>query len=269
MNILDSIILGIVQGLTEFIPVSSSAHLILVRDLLKIPFGPDDLAYDAILQLASVLALIWFFRKDISEIIQNIFRVIFGKAQYIAPSDIRLVGALILGTIPAVIAGLFLEGFMETTFRSPWVIVTTLIVGAGLLFFADRFGKQGEKIDWKKGFIIGLFQCLALIPGMSRSGSTISGARILGLSREEAARFSFILAFPIILGSGVKKLIELFSNYGIAVLSTEIVIGFLASLVVSYLSVRFFIEYVKKHSLNVFVVYRIALAIVLVIWLTV
>ncbi|MFA6341209.1 MAG: undecaprenyl-diphosphate phosphatase, partial [Candidatus Paceibacterota bacterium] len=205
MTIFDSIILGLVQGLAEFIPISSSGHLIIARDLFGW-HGSSDLSFDAILQLATGLALVAYFHKDIWRLICSFFHMISGKIT--EKRDRTMILAIILGTIPAVIFGLLLEKYMETTFRSAVLVAVGLIIGSIFMYLAEKFSKQDKEISVKKGVWIGLSQCLALVPGFSRSGATISGGLIAGLNREEAARFSFLLSIPIILGSGSKKLLD-------------------------------------------------------------
>ena len=206
MTIIDSIILGVIQGLAEFLPISSSGHLIIARDLFGW-HGSTDLAFDAVLQLATVIALIVYFHKDIWRHVKAFISIIRGKV--VEQKDKIMVWAIIIGTIPAVIAGMILEKYMETTFRSAVLVCIILIIGSAVMYLAEKFAVQNEELTVKKGIWIGLFQCLALVPGFSRSGATISGGLIFGLTREEAARFSFLLSIPIVFGSGMKKLFEI------------------------------------------------------------
>ena len=169
MSLFEAIILGLVQGLTEFIPVSSSGHLILVRELFGFS-SINDLAFDATLQLATVLGVFVYFSKDLLRLIQ----------------DKQLLGALILGTIPAILLGFPLESYMETIFRNSHIVAAMLILGAGLMYLAEKFATQNKELTPGRGLVIGLFQSLALIPGVSRSGATISGGLLSGLTREAA-----------------------------------------------------------------------------------
>lgn len=261
-------LLGIVQGATEFIPVSSSAHLVVTRAVLGITQSASDLTVDALYQFASVIALIIFFRHDLWRLAQTAYRIAFRR--HVAPKEKTLLYALVVGTIPAIILGLLLEKAMEHQFRGMLVVASTLVAGSALMWCAERMARQNAELSAKKGFLVGLFQALALVPGISRSGATISGGLILGLSREEATRFSFLLSFPILFGSGAKKMLELIAHKNELVSAGftlwPIALGFVASFVVSYIAIRFLIRYVRTHSLSVFIWYRVALALVILLW---
>lgn len=262
-------ILGIVQGATEFIPVSSSAHLVLARAVFGVSQTASDLTVDALYQFASVMALIIFFRHDLWKLACTAYHIAFRRR--VAEKEKTLLYALIIGTVPAVILGLFLESAMEHQFRGMLVVASTLIVGSVLMWCAERMARGNIELTVKKGFLVGLFQSLALVPGISRSGATISGGLILGLSREDATRFSFLLSFPILFGSGMKKIAELVlqkENAATAAIIDfwPVLFGATASFVVSYIAIRFLIRYVRTHSLSVFIWYRVALALVILIW---
>lgn len=258
MDIISGLILGAVQGLTEFLPISSSGHLILVREVLGIQteFG---LSVDAMLQLATSLAILLYFWRDFLDMLISSFNWLRG---HIIPSqDKILIGALVVGTIPAIILGLLLENVMETSFRNAELVAWTLILGAALFWVAERLAKQAQQLNVKRGFWIGMFQALALIPGMSRSGVTIAGGLLLGLTRERATRFAFMLGFPIIFGSGMKKFIELGSNNGFVELGTPLLFSAMTAFAVGILAMHFMVRYLKNHTLNIFIVYRVALAL--------
>src|SRR3989344_159372 len=206
MSLLDAVVLGLVQGITEFLPISSSGHLVLMREWLDIS-QVGALTVDAVLQLATACAVLLYFRKDITRVVATFFQWVSRKP--LDENEKKLLVALMLGTIPAVLAGMLLEDLMETTFRNPMLVALTLIIGSIVLFIAERVGKGDKGIHGRKGLGIGLFKVLALVPGFSRSGATISGGLFLGLSKVEATRFSFLLSIPILLGSGLKKLTEL------------------------------------------------------------
>lgn len=266
MNLSEGIILGLVQGITEFLPISSSGHLILIREFFG--FKTEyDLAIDAVLQLATVLAVLVYFRKDIYALFVSFFRYFSGKQK---ENEKNLLLAVIYGTLPAVVIGLLLETRMETVFRSSFLVAISLLFGSLIMFFAERFYKNKSQLDGdlstlnaKKGLRIGIFQALAVVPGISRSGSTISGGLLSGLSRESSARFSFILSFPIIFGSGLKKFLELSLNGVLLSLSWTFSISFLTSFIVGILAIHFLIKFLKNHSLNIFIFYRIVLAILI------
>lgn len=263
---MSDVFLGLLQGLTEFLPVSSSGHLVLLHAI----FGENgnDLAFDAVLQLATVLAVVIYFRRDIFDIINALLRRL--SRLPVNEKDITLAYALLVGTVPAVVAGLLLESYMETIFRDP-LLVGGVLVGGSVLFAIAEWRYQSSKRDdhmsIRKGLLIGVFQCLALIPGMSRSGASIVGGMFLGLSRSEAARFSFLLAVPIILGSGLKKLLDLMigdTAVDWASLALAATVAFLAGL----FAIHFMLSFVRRHTLWPFIWYRLILAgvVFLIFW---
>ncbi|HMP67193.1 MAG TPA: undecaprenyl-diphosphatase UppP [Candidatus Paceibacterota bacterium] len=256
MEILNFIILGIVQGVTEFLPISSSGHLILAREFLNIQteFG---LTHDAIFQLATTLAVCIYFRKDIYELIKSINN---GDS-----NNKKLLSGIIIGTIPAIFFGFILEGQMDTIFRDVRLVAITMFVGSVIIYFAEIISKQNKELTLKNSFLIGLFQSLALIPGMSRSGMTISGGLFLGLKRESAIRFSFLLSIPILIGSGLKKTLDLFSTGANNDFGILVFVGAIASFVVGIASIHFLISYLKKNTMMVFVIYRIIVGIILLV----
>jgi undecaprenyl-diphosphatase len=238
--------------------------LIVARELLGLPLA-GSISFDAILQLATAVALICYFWRDIWNIISL--------------KNKNLILPLILGTIPAVILGLLLESYMDTYFRGTHVVAIALIVGSVVFFFAERYNHHlglrrplllnqgGDSVTLKQGLMIGLFQCLALVPGFSRSGATISGGLFNRLSREDAARFSFLLSIPIILGSGLKKLFDIYQGGELATLEHSLFIAAIFAFVSGLLAIHFLLKFLKNHSLNYFGVYRILLAIIILIWL--
>jgi undecaprenyl-diphosphatase len=261
MEILLAIVLGFVQGLTEFLPVSSTGHLILVRELFPNAHHANDLAFDAVLHLATTGAIVIYFWKDLLGLLHTALRFL-GRLP-VGERDLALLKALLYGTVPAVILGLLLEDLMENAFRSPLLVALVLVLGSALFAYAEymhaiRGGRAG--LAPMTGFKIGLFQALALIPGMSRSGATISGALILGLSRLEAARFAFLLALPVMLGAGGKKLLDLMAAGG-TTHWTPIAFGALTAFVVGLGAVHFMMRFMRTNTLWPFVWYRLLLAI--------
>ena len=259
MNILEAIILGAVQGVTEFLPISSSGHLLLMRDLLGLQVV-GSLAFDAVLQLATTLAVILYFSQDLWLLMQTALRKL-GRLP-VNPKDLTLLYALLIGTIPAVIAGVFLETYMDTIFRSSLLVAIVLTLGSLLFIYAEWVYYSSvpqNNLTPMTGLKIGLFQCLALIPGMSRSGATIAGGMLLGLSRSEAARFSFLLSIPILLGSGAKKLFELIDVGGDVSLLT-IGVGSVVAFFVGLVSIHFLLTFIRRHTLWPFIWYRLLLA---------
>lgn len=266
MSIFTGIILGFIQGLTEFLPISSSGHLILARQLLFLDIGSteEDLAIDAILQLGTILAVGIYFFNDIKEVIANLFKLVLRRI--ITPEKKNLTLALVVGTVPAIIFGILLESHMETVFRNSKLVALSLILGAGLMYIAEKISKKNKTLTPKKGFIVGLFQALALVPGISRSGATISGGLIVGLNRVEATRFSFLLAFPIITGTGLKKLFDAWGGEAVNILDISLAFGFVTSFLVGLAAIHFLITYLKNHDLKVFIIYRIILAAVVLVF---
>lgn len=271
MSILEAIALGVVQGLTEFLPISSTAHLRIVPALL----GWDDpgAAFTAVIQIGTLVAVLYYFYGDLVRIasatVQNTLR---GKP--FESFDSRMGYMMAIGTIPIVLMGLLLKTYIETSFRSLYVIAATLIALALALMLAEWFinGKRarGEKmkemedLSWFEAVVVGLVQCLALVPGASRSGVTITGGLFLGMTRETAARFSFLLSLPSIFAAGVYQLFKardaLFatSENALALLIATVVSG-----VVGYYSIAFLLNYLKKNSTYLFIAYRVALGLLL------
>ncbi len=259
MSIINAIFLGIIQGATEFLPVSSSGHLVLAHTI----FGADgtaDLAFDAILQLATALAVVVYFRRDLITMTHTFFRKLARLP--VNEKEMNLIYAIVIGTIPGILLGLSLESLMETLFRNPLMVAGVLVAGSFLFVVAEWLvlsKPREESLGLKKGLYIGLFQSLALMPGMSRSGATISGGMLLGLSRTEAARFSFLLSIPIIVGAGLKKLLDLLTS------STPIdwlplIVSASIAFFVGLFAIHFMLAFVRKHTLWPFVWYRLILA---------
>jgi undecaprenyl-diphosphatase len=264
MQIIQSIILGIVQGASEFIPVSSSGHLLVARKLLGMPLE-GGLAFDAVLQLATAGALVVYFRKDIMQLIVSFIALI--RRKKVETDQKTLLWAIILGSIPAVIFGLMLEKTMDTIFRNIHLVAYALIAGSFLFYTAERWGSQVKKLTIFRGVGIGLFQCLALIPGVSRSGATISGGLFFGLTRSDASRFSFLLSAPILIGSGLKKLFEIIKIGELHSVGIDLLCGSAVAFIVGYFAIDFLITYLKKNTLTVFIVYRVLFAFALLFFM--
>ena len=259
MGIFDAILLGVVQGITEFLPISSTGHLILARELFGLD-GTDALAFDAVLHLATAGAVLVYFSREVSLLMNTALRKL-GRLP-VNERDLTLLYALLIATIPAVILGLLLESYMESYFRSPLLVAGVLVAGS-ILFMYGEWVYQNEprrnELSLSKAFKIGLFQSLALIPGMSRSGASIAGGMILGLTRYEAARFAFLLAIPVILGAGGKKLIELIQSSD-AVPWVAVSVGAVAAFLTGLAAVHFLLGFVRRNTLWPFIWYRVLLA---------
>lgn len=264
MDIISGVILGVVQGITEFLPVSSTGHLIITQAVLRIE-SDLSLAFDAILHFSTALAVIVYFFDDILSLFQTVIKKL-GRLP-VNEKDIMMVKALAIGTIPAVILGLLLESYMATLFRNPILVALALIVGSIFFMFAEYKYQNNfhtGEFNTKTGLKIGLFQTLALIPGMSRSGSTIAGAMLLGFSRSDSARFSFLLAIPLILGAGSKQILELLSS-PVEIVWLPMIIGAVVAFVVALLAIHFMITFIRNHSLWPFIWYRITLAALILV----
>ncbi|MBL0225822.1 MAG: undecaprenyl-diphosphatase UppP [Geobacteraceae bacterium] len=257
MNILHAAVLGALQGFTEVLPISSSAHLILVPWLLQWP--ESGLTFDVALHLGTFIALTIYFRRDIVEMTSAFFEALASRS-FDTPAK-RLPFLIIAATVPAAVMGKLLEDPLEEIFRSnPLLIASILIVFGIILGIADIAGRKRlamNEIRPASAMTIGLLQCLALIPGVSRSGITITAGLMLGFTRESAARFSFLLSLPIVAGAALLKIVHL-AGHGIpAGEGLPMLVGILVSAVTGYISVAFLLKFVQKHSISPFVWYRV------------
>ncbi|WP_324615197.1 undecaprenyl-diphosphate phosphatase [Nesterenkonia sedimenti] len=269
MQWIEAIILGLVQGLTEFLPISSSAHLRIVGEFLPGAQDPGA-AFTAISQLGTEAAVLVFFWRDILRILKAWFAAVFGGGSHNDP-DARMGWLIIVGTIPIVVLGLLLEDFIMSTFRSLWIVATMLIAFGILLGFADHLGKQRkplEKLSIRDGIIFGFAQAMALIPGVSRSGGTITAGLFMGYTREAAARYSFLLAIPAVFGSGFYKLIGAFGEQSGPYTMSQTAVATLVGFIVAYVIIGWFLNYVSRNTYNLFVGYRILLGLFVYIMLS-
>jgi undecaprenyl-diphosphatase len=260
MDIFTAIFLGILQGITEFVPISSSAHLLLAQDFLVVD-TVNYLAFSAILHLATTAAIIIYFWADILVLVQTAIRKL-GRLP-VNEKDSVLLYALLAGTIPAVIIGLSFQEIITTIFHAPISIAVMLFVSALFFMYAEwryYINPPHGTLTVKNGILVGLFQALALLPGFSRSGSALAGGMLLGLTRVEAARFSFLLAIPITLGVGMKMLLELIINGG-PVSWLVILVGAITSFMTALLVIHFFLSFIRKYTLWPFIWYKIVLSV--------
>ncbi len=271
-TILQALIMGIVQGLTEFLPVSSSGHLILVPYLA----GWDDafitsLAFSVMLHLGTLVALLVYFRSDWLRLIPAGIAALRERS-FAGDEDRRLAWLLVASTIPAAVVGLLFEDVIETSFRQEGLVAITLVVGGLILLFADRFGASSRSISeltFPIAFGIGIAQALALVPGISRSGISIAAGRMVGMDRGSAARFAFLMATPITAGAGLFEARRLLTgDVAVGASLAPLVVGMVAALVSGLVAIHFMLGFLRKRSLDVFVWYRFALAaVVLIVWL--
>ena len=286
MDIIQSIVLGTTQGITEFLPISSSAHLVLVPYLSR--WQDQGLVFDVALHFGTLLAIIIYFWQDWTSIIaraisrkkQDTSNKIQtnSKSQISTPNEANsaskaneaksypknLLWILLVATIPGAIAGMILEKQAESVFRSPILIATNLIVFGLIIWLIDKYSKKSFKLstlNFKLAIFIGLAQMLAIIPGVSRSGSTMSAGRIIGLNRPDSARFSFLLAAPIMLGSALFEARHLAS----ITLDASFFIGIISSLVFGLIAIKYLLQYLQKGNYAIFTWYRVILAIIVIV----
>lgn len=260
MTVIQIVVLAIVQGLTEFLPVSSSGHLVLVPYLMD--WVDQGLAFDVAVHFGSLVAVVIFFRKDIASLLSGGLQVVGGNVQ---TPESRMALAIALGTVPAAVAGLLFASWIEANLRDPAVIVFTLSGFGILMALADRFGRRARvfaSIGYKDAIIIGCAQALSLVPGTSRSGITITAARILGFKRQDAARFSFLLSAPVIFLAVVYKIVELMADSA-SIAWGQLGLGALVACFVAYLAIEIFMRVVTRIGLAPFAIYRVILAAII------
>lgn len=263
MELFQAFILGMVQGLGEFLPISSSAHLIITPYL----FGwPDQgLAFDIALHWGTLIAVLAYFRKDVWNLARGFVHSLLPKTRNFKDNIYqKLSWLVIVATIPAAVIGKIFESEVETAFRNPILIATTLAVVGFILLIADKYGhklKSLEKSTWGNAIVIGLAQAVAIIPGISRSGATITAGLMQGFTREAAAKFSFLMSVPIILGAGIIKIpdISQIENHG------PVIVGFLSAMIFGFLAIKYMLRYIATKSFAVFAWYRFALAAVIIV----
>jgi undecaprenyl-diphosphatase len=267
VNLPAAILLGIVQGLTEFLPVSSSAHLILARTFFGWETPPEfGLAFDVALHIGTLGAILLYFRREVMGMAAAVPAVVKRQPD---PSG-RLVENVAVGTIPVVIVGLLFNDFIEQVLRTPPVAAVALAVGAAAMLAAERLGRRvrdEHAITWGSALAIGCAQASALIPGVSRSGSTIALAMFLGFRRDAAARFTFLLAIPAMLAAAGKEALEL-RHMALGPSSVQLfAVGILVSAGVGYVTIKYFLRFLAGNRLDVFAYYRLVLAALTVVWL--
>lgn len=279
MPLWQAVLLGILQGLTEFLPISSTAHLLVAQELLgRTREQLRDDPFTVVIQLGTLIAVYWYFRRDIAVLARAFLRDLMAGNIFTSGSpDARVARQIIVGTVPVVITGLLLAKWLKRSFYNPTAIAIAAIVFALLLVVAEwwatrqhRNGKTGREeveLTYLDAIIIGLFQALALVPGASRSGTTITAGLLMGLRRPAAARFSFLLSLPSILAAGVKDLLDWLlvlrddpsQRAGAGDQAAAMLVGTLAAAAVGYLSIAWLMHYLRRYSTLVFILYRLAL----------
>jgi undecaprenyl-diphosphatase len=257
MSIIEALVLGLVQGLTEFIPVSSSGHLLITHEI----FGSSEntLSFDVALHVGTLLALLIYFRKELIGLAKNVFS---------KNTEGRLARLLIVATIPAVIVGLLFSGYIDDNLRTPTVVAVALIVAGIIMLFADKVSKNNKdnkEVTTKQGLIVGVVQSFALIPGVSRSGATMTAGLFAGLGRVQAARFSFLLAVPIIAGSAFGILLKDGGDGSTG--GIQLAVGMIAAFMSGMFAIKFMLGVIGKVGLKPFAYYRFAVAVLVLIFL--
>jgi undecaprenyl-diphosphatase len=263
MSIFQAIIFGAVQGLTEFLPISSTAHLILLPWFLGWP--DPGLSFDVALHLGTLVALLIYFRAEWYALISSALGILRGETK---SQDARMAMLIVAATIPGAVAGALFEHKVEDAFRSPALIAVMLIVMALVLLVAEFVGsrkKSINEISWGDAITVGLAQAAAIVPGVSRSGSTITAGLFLSMKRNAAAQFSFYLSAPIIAGAVAKKMIDIARSGADGDQMMAVVVGIVSSAIVGYLAIAFLMRYLQTHNTYLFVIYRIALGIVVLL----
>jgi undecaprenyl-diphosphatase len=274
LNLFDAVVLGIVQGLTEFLPISSSAHVQIAQQLLNLGemSKPQLTAFIATIQLGTEAAVVIYFWKDIVRILKSFFTSLFQSSNLTTEGsrDAKLGWLIIWGTLPVVLLGIAFSGFIENQLRNLWIIAFSLIIFGIILGIADRYGKRTrsiEQLTTKHGILFGLGQALALIPGVSRSGGTISVGLFLGYSRQAAARYSFLLAIPAVIASGLYQFLKTYSDLDGSMLATT-VLATVISFAVGYSVIVVLLRYLNRGSFIPFVIWRVFVGVALIVLLS-
>lgn len=267
IELFEALLLGVVQGITEFLPVSSSGHLLLGQYFLGMNQERFGLHFDAAIHTGTVLAVVWFFRRDLLAMARAVLRSL--PRLDFSDTEARLAYLVLVGTVPAALIGFYFEDFFATEVRSPWVVVFNLVFVGVLFLVAEAVGTKtswrASKLSFFGAFVVGLAQASALVPGVSRSGATITCGLFLGLKREEAARFSFLMSVPVTAAAAGLGLAEAAGEGMSSHEAAMFLAGSVSSAVVGYLAIRFLLRFLANHTLRVFAYYRFALATVVAV----
>ncbi len=267
----NAIVLGMIEGITEFLPVSSTGHLTIAEKLMGYNVqDPAMTAFTAIIQIGAIVAVIVFFRKDIWQILSAWFRGIFNKGARKDP-NYRYGWAIIVGSLPIVAIGYLLKDHIGETIRSLWVVAFALIGWSVVMWLADKYGKGAKKekdTTWKDTLVIGLAQCLALIPGVSRSGATISAGLLKGFDRVTVTKLSFFLGIPALVAAGVLESITQYKSISTGIGWGPTILATVVAFVTSYIVIAWLLKFVANHNFSLFIWYRIGLGLLLIILLS-
>ena len=270
MTLFQSFLLGIVQGLTEFIPVSSTAHLLISQYLLGIPASDAIFAFLVLVQLGTILSLIIFFWKDLLAIVMDTLKNLSGLRNFSSlPQNAKLGWYIVLATIPALLAGVLLKHLVEALFKTPLIeAAIRLFAAAILLTLAEYFGRRTRKLDsmtWLDALIVGLMQVIAVFPGASRSGTTISGGMFRGFDRPSAARFAFLMSVPVMLAAGAYESLGLLKLPNLSQFLPVLAVGFITAAIVGWFAIKWLINYLSKNSLYVFAAYCTVIGVIVIV----
>jgi undecaprenyl-diphosphatase len=270
VNLLEAILLGAVEGLTEFLPISSTGHLTVLEKVLGYNIDdPDITAFTAIIQSGAVLATLLFFRRDLWRFVTALVRGVLTPSERKDP-DYRFAWALVLGSIPIGIVGLLFQDTIETTLRNLWFVGGALIAFSFVMLFADRTAtleRDESQVTWRDTLLIGIAQCLAVIPGISRSGATMSTGLLRGLDRVTATKMAFFLSIPALTGATILQTVTKFDEIANGVGWTATLVATFTSFVVAYIAVAWLLRFIAHHTYTVFIVYRVALGSLVLILL--
>ena len=271
MNFTQALILGVIQGLTEFIPVSSTAHLLIGQELLKIPASEEIFAFLVIIQTGTILSLIIYFRNDLWNILKSFFIHLKDIKRFNSmPYDSRLGWYIIIATIPALIGGYFLRNILKELFNKPFIgAAIRLFTAAFIMVMGEILGRNSrtlESVNWKDSLFVGIMQVIAVFPGASRSGTTISAGLLRKFDRPSAARFAFLISIPVMLAAGGYEILQFIGSGGISNYLPSLMIGFITSAVVGWFAVRWLLGYLSKHSLIPFAIYCLVVGLVCFAW---
>lgn len=268
MQVWHAIILGVIEGITEFLPISSTGHLTIAEKMLGYSISDSSItAFTAIIQSGAVLATVVYFWKDISRVLMAWIRGLFVN-KYRKNSDYKYGWAIIIGSIPIAIVGILFKDEIETVLRSLWFVAIALILWSLVMWWADKKAKQNlheEDITWRDTLAVGIAQCLALIPGVSRSGATMSAGLLRNFDRVAVTKLSFFLSIPALSAAGILQIMSKHSAIGASVGWTATIIATLISFVVAYISVAWLLKFVAKHDYSVFIWYRVIVGVLLLI----
>lgn len=269
MEILHAILLGIVEGITEFLPVSSTGHLTILERVLGYDIDdPAMTAFTAFIQTGATLATILYFRKDLGRVLTSWFKGLADKSK--RNVDYKLGWGIIIGSIPIAIVGLVFKDQIETTLRSMWLVAIGLLGWSLVMYLTEHYAKQSrseKQATWKDTLFIGVVQCLSLVPGVSRSGATISASFVRGFDRVTATRLSFFLSIPALMAAGILQVVTRASDIGERVGWLPTIVATVVSFLVAYVAVAWLLKFIAHHTFKSFIVYRVALGSILVVLL--